>query len=72
MTTPLRIDYDEEEDVVTINGVQYTGNFFRFFTHGLKQGTLLRVLKKNDKMYVEEVCLDGDLFYSTEDSREIL
>lgn len=43
----LGIDYDEDRDVVTIDGILYSGEFFRQFGSA-KMGTVLRIVQRMD------------------------
>jgi hypothetical protein len=60
---PLRIEYDEETDVLQIGGYKYSGDYFRYFTpQGVKShGVLFEVMKIQDSGVV--ICrhfyLDG-------------
>lgn len=58
----IRIAYDEEGDVVTIEGVSYSGDFFRQFGRA-PMGTILRVAQRLDgaiSVIVERVGESGE------------
>ena len=42
----LHIEYDEAKDIVTIEGVMYSGEFFRWFADPLPD-SLIRVTKQD-------------------------
>lgn len=47
MTATLIYEYDEQRDVLTVEGVQYAGELFRSFGM-LPPGTVLRIDKRED------------------------
>jgi hypothetical protein len=52
---PLKIDYDFETDVVTIEGIRYAGGLFRGLgIGGLEPGTALRIVNRDDGVLTVE------------------
>ncbi|HZS02227.1 MAG TPA: hypothetical protein VFE37_26155 [Chloroflexota bacterium] len=46
---PLRIEYDAEYDRVKIEGVVYSGRYFRELgVHGMETGTWFRIVREAD------------------------
>lgn len=58
---PLRVHYDEGDDVLTVEGVPYSGAIFRAWSvNGFPTGTVFRVLERSmgGVLVVEELHLD--------------
>lgn len=56
MTANLQMIYDAQNDVVTIQGVKYSGDFFRDLgVGGVAVGTILRVASRRDDGTIELV-----------------
>lgn len=49
MAEPLRFEYDEATDIITIEGARYAGRLFRELgEEGMKPGSLFRLLRRDD------------------------
>lgn len=49
---PLEFNYDEEADVLTVEGIRYSGNFFRFFAVAGPSDDVFRVVERHDGVVV--------------------
>lgn len=45
---PLALDYDASSDILTIEGIRYSGIVFREFGRWLPPGAVLRFVKRED------------------------
>ncbi len=45
---PLNFDYDSERDVLTIEGVKYAGEYFRFLGHSPAPGVIFKIVERKD------------------------
>ena len=57
---PLSISYNEEYDVLTINGIKYVGDIFRQFSDYMKPGQWFRFLSRKHGV-IEIFYADPDL-----------
>jgi hypothetical protein len=61
---PLRVEYDETNDIVQIGGHRFSGDYFRYFTpqNVEKHGRLFEIVKmdtQNEIIVVRNFYLDG-------------
>lgn len=50
---PLEIAYDQNADLVTIDGIRYSGGFFRAFAYGIQEGQLFEFVRRDPTGVVE-------------------
>jgi hypothetical protein len=54
-TTPLSFSYDIERDVLTIEGLQYSGDLFREFSVGLQLNTPFEIVKRDNVITIHRI-----------------
>lgn len=57
----LNIEYDKQQDIVTIEGVRYAGGLFRHLgVHGVAVGTVLKIMRREDgEIFLQEIIQEG-------------
>ena len=55
MITPLRFSYDPDDDVMTIEGTAYSGQFFRDFARDIPLDTPFKIVERNGFVSIEKV-----------------
>lgn len=52
---PLKIAYDERNDILEVEGIKYSGHVFRYFGLGTVPGSWIRIIKREDGVAVVEI-----------------
>jgi hypothetical protein len=63
----LHYKYDKPNDIITIEGTRYSGNFFRTLgAHGPKIGAVLQITRRDDGvLWLNELLIAGTRLFGT-------